>query len=50
MSATWKELGLSGRQRVRDLWLQKDLGDFNGEFSATVPAHGALLLKIGTRK
>ena len=50
MSATWKELGLSGRQRVRDLWLQKDLGDVNGEFSASVPAHGAVLVKIGTRK
>src|SRR5690606_25018702 len=40
MRATWKELGLTGRQPVRDLWLQKDLGVMNGEFSAVVPAHG----------
>jgi alpha-galactosidase len=48
MTASWKELGLTGRKRVRDLWLQKDLGDMNGEFSATVPAHGAVLVKIGS--
>lgn len=47
MRATWKELGLTGRQPVRDLWLQKDLGVMNGEFSAVVPAHGAILVKIG---
>ena len=47
MIATWKELGISGAQPVRDLWLQKDLGTVNGEFSATVPAHGTLLVKIG---
>jgi alpha-galactosidase len=50
MTATWKELGVSGRKRVRDLWLQKDLGDVNGEFSTSVPAHGAVLVKIGTGK
>ena len=47
MSASWKELGLSGAQPVRDLWLHKDLGTVNGEFSAVVPAHGAVLVKIG---
>jgi alpha-galactosidase len=47
MTATWKELGLTGRQRVRDLWQHKDLGDFNGEFSQSVPAHGAMLVKVG---
>ena len=47
MRATWKELGLTGPQPVRDLWLQKDLGVVNGEFSAVVPAHGAVLVKIG---
>jgi alpha-galactosidase len=41
------DLGLSGRQPVRDLWLQKDLAPASGEFSATVPRHGAVLIKIG---
>jgi alpha-galactosidase len=50
MTATWKELGVTGRQVVRDLWLHKDLGTFSSEFSATVPAHGTILVKIGRPK
>ncbi len=42
------DLKRSGRQRVRDLWRQKDLGDFQDRFSTTVPSHGAVLIKIGT--
>jgi alpha-galactosidase len=47
MTATWKELGITGPQPVRDLWLHKDLGPANGEFSAVVPAHGTVLVKVG---
>jgi alpha-galactosidase len=43
----WSEVGLSDSQPVRDLWLRKDLGDYRHEFSATVPRHGAVLVKIG---
>ena len=42
------DLKLTGRQRVRDLWRQKDLGDFQGSYSAAVPSHGTVLVKIGT--
>ncbi len=49
VSATWAELGLRGAQPVRDLWLHKDLPASNGEFAATVPAHGAVLVKIGQK-
>jgi alpha-galactosidase len=47
MTATWAELGLRGSQPVRDLWLQKDLGAKTNSFTTTVPAHGAVLIKIG---
>jgi alpha-galactosidase len=50
MSATWNDLGINGRQPVRDLWLQRDLGAFDGAFATTVPAHGAVLVKIGRPK
>jgi alpha-galactosidase len=50
MTATWKELGITGRQPVRDLWLQKDLGTSNGELTSIVPPHGAVLVKIGRRQ
>ena len=42
----WSELGISGKQKVRDLWRQKDLGSFSDEFSSVVPRHGALFVKI----
>ncbi|HKV98924.1 MAG TPA: NPCBM/NEW2 domain-containing protein [Vicinamibacterales bacterium] len=47
MSVKFSELGLSGSQRVRDLWQQKDLGASRDQFSATVPRHGVVLVKIG---
>ena len=42
----WEALGLKGRYRVRDLWRQKDLGTFNGSFSAKVGRHGVVLVKV----
>ena len=45
---TWAELKLSGRQPVRDLWQQKNLGDFRDAFETSVAVHGATLLKIGS--
>jgi len=47
VTANWSDLGLQGREPVRDLWQQRDLGTFAGAFSATVPQHGAVLVKIG---
>ena len=42
----WHALGLEGDRQVRDLWRQQDLGVFDGQFSASVPAHGVVLVKI----
>lgn len=40
-------LGLKGKQKLRDLWRQKDLGAFTDEYQAkNIPSHGVLLLKI----
>jgi alpha-galactosidase len=47
VTARWSDLKLTGRQPVRDLWQHKDLGEFEGSFTALVPAHGAVLVKIG---
>jgi alpha-galactosidase len=48
ITARLSDLGLSGVQAVRDLWLQKDLPRVTGQFTVTVPRHGAVLVKIGT--
>ena len=42
----WSDLGIKGKQVVRDLWRQKDLGKFSNEFKASVPRHGVVLVKI----
>lgn len=47
VTARWADLGLTGRQPVRDLWQKKNLSNATETFSATVPPHGAMLLKIG---
>lgn len=47
VSVDWSQLGIRGRQPVRDLWRRADLGSFPDKFSATVPRHGVVFIKIG---
>ncbi len=42
----WSDLGIVGPHQVRDLWRQKDLGEFEGSFSMPVASHGAELVKL----
>ncbi|MHA7941581.1 sialate O-acetylesterase [Formosa sp. 3Alg 14/1] len=45
----WKQIGLAGKQPVRDLWLEKDLGEFSESFTAkSLEKHEHLLIKVGT--
>jgi alpha-galactosidase len=46
VAAQWADLGLKGKQIVRDLWRQKNLGTYSGLFQATVPRHGVALLRL----
>ncbi len=50
VTARYSDLGITGSQPVRDLWLQKDLGNSDGKFTAKVPSHGTVFVKIGTPK
>jgi alpha-galactosidase len=50
VTVTWSDLGITGRQSVRDLWRQKDLGEFTGQFEAQVGRHGVVLVKIAPTK
>jgi hypothetical protein len=47
ISVSWKELGLAGKLKVRNLWTKKTVGKFENEFSAEVEAHGCVLVRIG---
>jgi alpha-galactosidase len=46
IKATWADLKLSGKHKVRDLWQHKDLGLAADSFSTEVPSHGAVLVRI----
>ena len=48
-TANWAELKLRGKRTVRDLWRQKDLGQFDRQYSATVPPHGVVLIRFDKR-
>jgi len=45
-TAHWSDLKISGSQTVRDLWRQKDLGQFENQFNSSVAPHGVVLVKI----
>jgi alpha-galactosidase len=47
---SWKDLGISGKYIVRDLWRQKDLGVFDGEFKADVAQHGVVMVSLRKAK
>ena len=46
VTVKWSDLKISGKHVVRDLWRQKDLGQFDGQFEAAVAPHGVVLVKI----
>jgi alpha-galactosidase len=45
----WTDAGLTGKQALRDVWEQKDLGTFADQYSSTVPSHGAVLLHVAAQ-
>ena len=48
ISVAWAELGYPAHLQaaVRDLWQKKDLGKNAGSFSAKVPSHGVVMIKV----
>jgi len=42
----WKDLARSGRQTVRDVWRQKDIGTFADGHSFTIAPHGVGLMRV----
>eukprot|EP01106_Pelomyxa_sp_JSP_P014225 TRINITY_DN446_c0_g1_i1.p2 TRINITY_DN446_c0_g1~~TRINITY_DN446_c0_g1_i1.p2 ORF type:complete len:132 (-),score=50.87 TRINITY_DN446_c0_g1_i1:130-525(-) len=44
--AYWSDVGATGNQVVRDLWLHKDMGTFATSYTATVNPHAVAFLKL----
>jgi alpha-galactosidase len=47
ITANWSNIGVSGSANVRNLWTHTDLGPFSNSYTANVPSHGVVMLKIG---
>ena len=50
MQLDFSKLGIQGEVTVRDLWRQKDLGDFKNNFQADIPYHGVKFVKVTPKK
>jgi len=50
VSVDFKDLGITGKARVRDLWSHKDLGTFDKSFSRELPLHASGLFQISPVK
>lgn len=46
VTAHFRDVGVGEAATVRDLWEKRDLGVFNSSFTAQVPKHGVVLLKV----
>ena len=46
MTVTGDQLGIKGKFAVRDVWRQKDLGEFDASFATEVPYHGVVLISV----
>jgi len=48
ISASWSDIGYpdSLKANVRDLWAARDLGLLSGSYSADVPSHGVVMLRV----
>lgn len=46
ITANLAQIGIRGEAAVRDLWLKKDVGTFKDSYSAYVPPHGVVLVRI----
>jgi alpha-galactosidase len=49
IEANWAGLQIGGKQRVRDVWRQKTIGNAAGRYSATVAPHGVALVRLSRK-
>jgi alpha-galactosidase len=48
IAVSWEELGYPAyiKAKVRDLWLHKDMGNYKKSYSAAVPPHDAVMIRV----
>ncbi len=50
MTVELKAVGFRGSAKARDLWTHQDLGIIRGSYTATVPRHGVVMLRLARPK
>ncbi len=50
VAARWSDVGFSGKGKVRDLWAHADLGSIADGYSANVPSHGVVMIRVEPEK
>jgi alpha-galactosidase len=46
VTAYFADVGVGDTVSVRDLWKKSDLGVFKSNFTAQVPSHGVVMIKV----
>jgi alpha-galactosidase len=46
ITLSFKDIGVQGLAKVRDLWKGKDVGSFRESYTEEVPRHGAVLIRV----
>ena len=48
IAVSWPEIGYPAKftAEVRDLWLRKSMGKFKGRYTAKVPSHGVVMVRV----
>jgi alpha-galactosidase len=46
ITANWKDIGLRGKHKARDLWKHTDLGEQADGYSSVVPSHGVVMIRV----
>lgn len=46
----FKDLGLKEKCYLRDVWRQKNIGEFKNQLKTEIPAHGVVLLKVSNKQ
>ena len=41
----FSDIGLNSKVILRDLWRQKNIGEFNDQYESAIPSHGVILVK-----
>ena len=46
ITVNFRDIGLVNSAVVRDLWARQDLGSFEEQYTASVPQHGVVMVRV----